>query len=84
MASMPREGIAGGGGGRYGQQKRLLPSFIFTQQQTIDGRGKGGWWLQSRRLTGGKATNSRGRQEQEAAAQQEAKTEAQTEAKMEA
>ena len=47
-----------------------------TQQPTIDRRGKGGWWLRNRRLMGGNATTSRGRQEQEAAARQEAKTEA--------
>ena len=50
------------------------------QQPTTDGRGKGGWWLKSRRLMGGNAITSQGRQEQEAAARQEAKTETNTEA----
>jgi hypothetical protein len=72
------------GRARYGQQKKLLPSFIYTQQQTVDGRGKCEWWLWSRRLTGSNATTSQGRQEQEASAQREAKKEAQTEAKTEA
>ena len=39
-----------------------------TQQPTIDERGKGEWWVRSRRLTGGNATANRGRQEREAAA----------------
>ena len=68
-----------GGRARYGQQKRLLTFFLFTQQPTIDRRGKGGWWSRSRRLTGGNTTTSRGGQEQEAATQREAKTKVKTE-----
>ena len=54
------------------------------QQSTIDGRSKGGWWSRSRRLTGGNATTSQGKQELDVVAQREAKTEAQTEAKTDA
>ncbi len=36
-----------------------------TQQPTMGGRGNGGWWLQSCRLTGDNTTTSRGGGEQD-------------------
>ena len=57
------------GGGTVGVAVLLGDRRPQMQQPTIVGRSEGGWWLWSRRLTGGNGTTSRGGQEREAAAQ---------------